>query len=223
MAVLGAGFQWNKDPAKMPKWCHAKRYVGHNYVSTTFNYGDNYTFTNASEFFTHITSNAVANVHRTIVNISGKSGWLTFCQGPGAAGQVTTFIITVDGVATTIEVAADATNQVDTQSDHAGFLGAHFRCNGTNSTSAVYGQAHVAAQTQYGTGYLAWNPEHTTINRGGFADVATTCFILDPLLAIHQQPSSCVRFEDSLTVTVAGSVGQTNDYKHSNVMYVLES
>ena len=102
-AVIGSRDIFNRDPTKVP------RYVvdSSNFDYTSLNGFRNPamgTFWSQQRIGAIATTAQVANTARTIVNISNKGGFL--CWGIGTqhnnSSQTNTWVITVDGVATTL-------------------------------------------------------------------------------------------------------------------------
>jgi len=228
-AVIGSKGFWNRDPAKMPRTYGEtyQTFIGSASSDIQILRLNTATTLTNTDYITAITSNAVSNTARTIVNVSGKSGWLTFAFGPAAASQATTFVVTVDGVATTIAVNADGSDQLDLGGQNnsgSGFLGLMLNSHSAGGyNNGLTNGAWIANNNN--ASYQTWNEEHQTLNQGMYNDANShNRRVLDPFHAIHEYPSSVVRFENSLTVTVAGTIAVTDaTHRTSGVIYVLDS
>jgi len=212
MAVLGSRDIFNRDPTKVP------RYV---VDSSNFDYVSNNAFKNPTmtENFWNtdrigavITTAQVANTARTVVNISNKGGFL--CWGIGtqhnSSSNTNTWVITVDGVATTLPVYSIS----DAGAGRACF-GA-FNSKSTNSAS-IYDDfnGYNVGLSPLDSGRLALSYS----NAGGLHR-----YVIDPLTAIATQPTAIIRFETSLTVTFASSLAISASYdSYVGVQYILDS
>ena len=221
MAVLG-GVKYNKDPKKMPAYHVDNINVWNNNATNARSNDPANQFWNSTASV-YITSNSVADTARTVINISGKSGFLTHCWSPYVTSQAgtCTWVITVDGVATT--VFYDGSGQgADSGSYHTlGVLnlGSHeTQANGSQyfmgrTTGFGVNTAHSFAT--YGTMY---NTDHNTR-----WSIGVSPFVPEPSIVIAMAPLSCVRFENSLTVTVASNVDNSTGSQHdAGVSYLLD-
>ena len=232
-AVIGSKGLWNRDPAKMPKTYGEthQTFIGRASGDLYSNRMSDRSALLNTGHITHIETAAVANTARTIVNISGKSGWLTWAMGPSGQSQAVTYVITIDGVATTIAVNADGSDQTDTggqNSSQTGFLGLMLNHHGTAgyTDGGVMSDAGWLANNNVSNNNKAWNAEHQTLNLGSYNDANShNRRIVDPFHAIHKYPSSVCRFETSMTVTVAGTIAASASafQRMAGVIYVLDS
>jgi len=218
MAVLG-GKQYNNDPLKIPKWQVYRQdleffyHPSNSFANLTMQDSD--TWGTGSPFNALVSTNSVADTARTIVNLSNKKGWLTFGVGPCGINQTATWVITVDGVATTFTVGGSGPVEYDLSASGFGlifsnlnfsaFLQGHFQLGGDTSTSPWYAADNA----------ISYGLE----NAGG---TANSRFILDPMWLKSGYPDSCVRFETSLTVTVESDVAATGVAGNAGIMYVLD-
>jgi len=210
-AVIGSTDNFNRDPTKAP------RYV---VDSSNYDYTGSNSFRNPSQsgFWTTnaigaiITTAQVANTARTVVNISGKGGFL--CWGIGtqhnSSSNTNTWVITVDGVATTLPVYSIS----DAGAGRACF-GA-FNSKSTNN-AGTYDNLHMynVGESPLDSGRLALSYS----NAGGMHR-----YVIDPLVAIATQPTAIIRFETSLTVTFASSLAISASIdSYVGVQYILDS
>ena len=213
MAVLG-GKQYNNDPLKLPKWQIYRQDLEFFYQpsnsSANLTMQDSDTWGTGSPFNALVSTNSVANTARTIVNLSNKKGWLTFGVGPCGINQTATWVITVDGVATTFTVGGSGPVEFDLHASGFGlifsnFSEGHLMLGGDTSTSPWYAANNAMS--------------YSLENSGGSAN---SRFILDPMWLKSGYPDSCVRFETSLTVTVESDVAATGVAGNAGIMYVLD-
>ena len=212
MAVLGSRDIFNRDPTKVP------RYV---VDSSNFDYVSNNAFKNPTmtqNFWNTdrigavITTAQVANTARTVVNISNKGGFL--CWGIGtqhnSSSQTNTWVITVDGVATTLPVYSIS----DAGAGRACF-GA-FNSKSTNSAS-IYDDFN-----GYNVGLSPLDSGRLALSYSNAGSLHR--YLIDPLTAIATQPTAIIRFETSLTVTFASSLAISASYdSYVGVQYILDS
>ena len=218
MAVLG-GKQYNSDPLKLSKWQIYRQDLeffyapSNSYGTLTMQDGD--VWGTGSPFNALIDSNSVANTARTIVSLSNKKGWLTFGVGPCGVNQTATWVITVDGVATTFTVGGSGPVEFDLHAsgfglifsnlNNSAFLQGHFQMGGSTVTTPWYADDNAIS--------------YSLENSGGSTN---SRFILDPMWLKSGYPDSCVRFENSLTVTVESNVAANGVPGNAGVMYVLD-
>tara|TARA_Y100000114_G_C11748772_1_gene323065 strand:- start:1211 stop:1906 length:696 start_codon:yes stop_codon:yes gene_type:complete len=227
MAVLGNKKTFNKDPLMMPRVMIHNSYHYRLVPSTTYNSSDNarnrgltsffYNDNNRGSPYSFITSASVANTYRTIVNLSGFGGFLTYCMGPYAGGGSTTWKITVDGVETEILCSTDGTNQAT--GDLSSALGPKIRS--IPNSAAIYGSA--AGGAGYTTGqvwnYTTFNSDRTTYNLG---HIQTSYFGFDPHpLDALESKDEIVRFDVSLKVEVkcANAQAVNSSRSYAGVIY----
>lgn len=226
MAVIGSRDDLNRDPAKMPRFNADFQSVGV-WVNNGFRaYGTYYYNTNTLTAFTD--TNSVANTHRTIYSVSGKGGSLIYAFGGaapnGTANLVTTFIVTVDGVATTVTLAPAAGSYYS-----RGYLGlpSLVTLDQTISTnSTLFALPPQSAMDAGQSNAPVGNPDNMTVDYsgsgagGGYFPKQLWPNVNAPLV----NPAACVRFENSLTITVASSVGTTHaDSRQAGCLVRLDS
>jgi len=217
MAVLG-GVKYNKDPNNMVKYA-----IGADHVIMA--YGSNFVNSTQSEFWgadtvynAKTTSAVTADTDVTVLNISGKAGFMTGAMSMStalSAGNATNFTwtITVDGVATTILMEAGGRGQGFTPAEVRAVLGPLYNVNYSG---------------QFGYSLMENNPSYSSVgwdNTGpSFRSLdAETRYVANLEFTKMQMPQSCVRFETSLNVKVKmnRAVSTTND-ENCGVQYVLD-
>ena len=222
MAVLGSKVVYNKDPQKVPKWTSDKQNIAYYYISGGSNgtrYAHNTQFYSYNNIINaYLSSNSVANTARTVVSLSGKKGWLTFGIGSGgntsSPFNITTWVITVDGVATTLVCDAAAEGDTSVFAGGFGLLNSiNIKREGSTIPSFVAGEN----SDPYDAGECVRNWSGTEAAAG-----ANVWLVPEPITVARTQPNTCIRFEDSLIVTVATTVAASNDYKYAGVAYILE-
>lgn len=222
MAVLG-GIKYNKDPLKLPKWQMYREDLEFTISGGTVvavhaheaGFWGTGTPLNAV-----LTSNSVADTARTIVNLSNKKGWLVYGVGPTAINSTGTWVITVDGVATTFTIGGTGPLEYDLHGSGFGLL---------------FGQGTVAQVARGFSGHLQlagddatpWYSANNALNYGDehSGNNNNSRFMVDPFWLSRAYPDSCVRFESSLTVTVESDVANSNSNTYNGytgVMYVLD-
>jgi len=221
MAVIGSRDSLNRDPAKMPRFNADFQNVGV-WVNNGFRaYGTYYYNTKTLTAFTD--TNSVANTHRTIYSVSGKGGYLIYAFGGaapnGTANLVTTFIVTVDGVATTVTLAPAAGSYYI-----RGYLGLPSAITlGQNLVDGVVTHPPQSAMDAGQSSAPVGNPDNMTVDYSGGAGYYPKQLwpnVNAPLV----NPAACVRFENSLTITVASSVGTTHaDSRQAGCLVRLDS
>ena len=223
MAFILGGNSYNKDPLKLPKWQIYRQDLEFVILASNtfgaYTMQDSATWGTGSPFNALITTASVADTARTIVNLSNKKGWLTFGVGPCGINQTATWVITVDGVATTFTVGGAGPTEFDL---HASGFG------------LTFGQGTIAKPTRGFSGHFQHSGDTTTspwyaadnaISYGleNSSGSNNSRFILDPLWLSRAHPDSCVRFESSLTVTVESDVANSSSiHCNAGVMYVLD-
>jgi len=224
MAVIGSRDSLNRDPAKMPRFNADFQSVGV-WANNAFRaYGNYFYNTNTLTAFTD--TNSVANTHRTIYSVSGKGGYLIYAFGGaapnGTTNLVTTFIVTADGVATTVTLAPAAGYFYA-----RGYLGLpagitlQQTLNANPASSAL-----IAPQSAMEPGTPSapvGNPDNMTVDYTGNSHYYPKQ-LLPNVDAPLVNPAACVRFENSLTITVASSVGTTHaDSRQAGCLVRLDS
>lgn len=223
MAVIGSRDSLNRDPAKMPRFNADFQSVGV-WANNAFRvYGNYFYNTNTLTAFTD--TNSVANTHRTIYSVSGKGGYLIYAFGGaapnGTANLVTTFIVTVDGVATTVTLAPAAGSYYS-----RGYLGlpSLVTLNQTISVGSTLFALPPQSAMDAGTSSApVGNPDNMTVDYTGSSGYYPKQ-LLPNVDAPLVNPAACVRFENSLTITVASSVGTTHaDSRQAGCLVRLDS
>tara|TARA_R100001440_G_scaffold26754_1_gene43701 strand:- start:6651 stop:7316 length:666 start_codon:yes stop_codon:yes gene_type:complete len=217
MAVLG-GVKYNKDPNNMVKYA-----IGADHV--TMAYGTNFVNSTQSEFWgadavynAKTTSAVTADTDVTVLNISGKAGFMTGAMSMSTglgAGNATNFTwtITVDGVATTILMEAGGRGQGFTPAEVRAVLGPLYNVNYSG---------------QFGYSLMENNPSYSSVgwdNTGpSFRSLdAETRYVANLEFTKMQMPQSCVRFETSLNVKVQmNRAVSTTNYENCGVQYILD-
>ena len=212
MAVIGSKDSLNRDPAKMPRFNSSSVGAGV-WVNNAFrNSGNASYFLTTNTLTALVTTDSVINTQRTIYSVSGKGGYLIYAFGGaavnGAANLITTFVITVDGVATTVTLApAEGSYLV------RGFLGLPAGItlqqalnDNPASTALIAPQSSMDAGT---SSAAVGNQDNMTVDYMGASGYRP--FLLLP--NVNQpfvNPAACLRFENSLTITVASDKANTD-------------
>ena len=211
MAVLGVKDIFNRDPTKAP------RYV---VDSSNFDYTQSNNFRNpaASNFWSTdrigaiLTTAQVANTARTVVSISNKGGFLIWGIGTqhNSSSNTNTWVITADGVATTLPVYSIS----DSGAGRACF-GAFNSKSNNNAGSYDDFNGYNVGTSPLDSGRLALS--YSNVN-------GLHRYVIDPLVAIATQPTAIIRFETSLTVTFASSLAiNASIDSYVGVQYILDS
>tara|TARA_R110000851_G_scaffold177355_2_gene324161 strand:+ start:326 stop:976 length:651 start_codon:yes stop_codon:yes gene_type:complete len=214
-AVIGNNGIYNRNPNAVPRG-----YAGGDYIfladdsngavtSRSQNFWDNGVWTAS------VTSAVAANTARTIVNISGKSGFLISGLGSNTGSGAATFVITVDGVATSLSYPAISPN-----TNQKVFFGAIEIGGGT--TSYIQGAAAGSSGTD------TWNSSDTAVNfnNNSFSNngLDRKMHVRNPMEAISNANAGCIRFENSLTVTYSQAQElYSNIDNRAGVMYKLDA
>ena len=213
-AVIGSKDNYNRDPQKMGRFYASALYSRRAIpiANTSVYYGANYASTN---YFTSLNSATCdANVARQLYTVSGKGGFLilAFSSYPDSSDlQVTTtYVVTVDGVATTVNLGASGTGNGYLQ----GWLGTPASIiRGSNVTDFTA----TAARTSYpdhlgnlGGANGLTSTTSGTVNYQGGNNSQWGTILLPSLNQPTINPQACVRFETSLTVTVAVDYANTS-------------
>ena len=221
MAFILGGNSYNKDPLKLPKWQLYREDLEYTISAGTFTYvtaQDAAFWGTMSPLNALITTASVADTARTIVNLSNKKGWLVYGVGPCAINQTATWVITVDGVATTFTIGGSGPTEFDL---HASGFGLLFGQGVVTAPPAGF-SAHLQLS---GDNATQWYSAYNALNYGTeFASAANNSrYMVDPFWCSRAYPDSCVRFESSLTVTVESDVANsTSIQENAGVMYVLD-
>ena len=221
MAVLG-GVKYNKDPKKMPSY-HSDNLTVWANQSTYNRSSDPATQLWNSMGAAYITTASVADTARTVVNISGKSGFMTHCFSPYVDSQsgTCTWVITVDGVATTIFY--DGTGMGASAGGYHTLGVLNHGAYTIQANSSSYFMSHV---TGFGSNFMhnvsTYGTPYNTDHNARMA-IGVSPYPPEPAVAIAMAPLSCVRFENSLTVTVAANVNNSTGSQHeAGVSYLLD-
>ena len=192
-----ATLQHNQDPNKMPVTYF--QYGPNRYTSSSTRYAYNSNWwTELGNEVAQLTSNSIGGTYRTIVNTSGRGGFLTCVIGPTStnanADETTTFKITVDGTLTTLVF------------NTAGYT--HRHAYGRFILGALGDQPNVTNIAPnigvfriQGSSENRMNTDHSAQNF--YTSTHYLPEMKDQLLSF---PESCVRFETSLVVEVTHSV-----------------
>jgi hypothetical protein len=204
--ILGGSIasSYNSDPTKMPRWnasaVHTACMASGNFRNSTSSTGF------WSEYFTStVTSNSVANTARTIYTVSGKGGWLI--NACGACGEnvasATTFVVTVDGVASTVALPTSATTYYG-----RGWLGAVGQYDGGS------GEPHLNWKAGFcrGTAGSSGNQDNMTWDYHG-TDHNSQTVVPGNLMSPFFEPQTVLRFDNSLTITVKSSAANSEAYQ----------
>ena len=227
MAVIGSKDSLNRDPAKMVRFSHAHQGVGiiaNNSFKPT---SDADYFMRANVMTAFITSNSVADTARTVYSVSGKGGSLIWAFGSAddnaQTGLVTTWVITVDGLATTV-----ATNAATTDFYARGFLGtpAAYGVGVSANGSSIFpeGAYEFGGRNGASGGYRDTNGSDMDLmgpnNNGYIVPYTLLAGLSQPTI----NPQACIRFENSLTITVATNKANTEaGTRNAGVLVKLDS
>ena len=213
-AVIGSTDNFNRDPLKMPRW---NAQVGATYC----NVGGGFVDSNSTNFWVShwsglVTSAAQANTARTVYTVSGKGGWLINACGSSGNNHAntTTFVITVDGVATTVALAE--AGDVNSR----GWLGPV----GYDYLKYNTHEGNVNNSFMRGTAASGGTTGNTTWDRTGNNMIGTHITMPGMLNSYAIDPMTVLRFDNSLTVTVATSGANSNsNAQNAGVLVRLDS
>tara|TARA_R110000796_G_scaffold62946_1_gene145138 strand:+ start:190 stop:888 length:699 start_codon:yes stop_codon:yes gene_type:complete len=209
-AVIGSRDNLNRDPKKMGRFYNSSSQGGVVIPIGADGIRQLYTTFCSTNFWTTVTtaSEIVANQSYTIYNVSGKSGflihaWTNPTEGTTAQNTVT-FTVTVDGVASTI-----AFPQSNSPQYVSGWLGqtAGGRMSGNafnNNNSADIPQSAMFAMATGNFGARILDNEVIDYANGSGSGIGMN-YVQD-LSAPMNNPLSCTRFENSLTVAYSTTV-----------------
>jgi len=214
-AVIGNNGIYNRNPNAVPR---GYMYGDNIFLaddangivnSRTQNFWDNGVWTAS------VTSAAAGNAARTIVNISGKSGFLISGLGSNTGSGAATFVITVDGVATSLSYPTISPN-----TNQKVFFGAFELARNDGLATS---QVAVAS-----SGTDTWNSSDTAVNfnNNSFSNNGfdRRIRVRNPMDAISNANASCIRFENSLTVTYSQAQELfSNIDNRAGVMYKLDA
>ena len=210
MAVLGAKDIYNRDPLKMGRFYASAGYNSPVIPIANTLYKPSSSNFHTTHYFTSVSAAASsANAAKQLYTVSGKGGFLVlaFSSYPNATSQsvIVTYVITVDGVATTINLGASGAGGylqgwLGTPAATVRSQGAtNFATQISNSSGQIYPD-HLGelgangAQSSLANGTIDYNAANNSI----WGNI-----ILPNLNQPTRNPQTCVRFETSLTVTVA--------------------
>ena len=233
-AVIGSKDNFNRDPKKMGRFYLSGVYSTPDIPVANNSLRPQQAGFQSTNYFTSVNATASnANAARQLYTVSGKGGFLIlgFSSYPASASQnvTVTYVVTVDGVATTVNLGA---------SGAAGYL------MGWLGTPALivrrngrYDYSNVATANHNGFAY----PEHLghiggvagpnslangTVNYQGGENGQWGTILLPGLNQPTVHPDACIRFETSLTVTVAVDYANTNNdarFRTGGVLVRLDS
>ena len=213
-AVIGSKDIFNRDPQKMPSWCNEMGKVIMRIDNTNTSDNTSAFFRENGMFNAYTLAHPSDDTARTLVNISGEAGSLLLCCSSGSLGSVAdithTWVITVDGVATTITQSNIGQN--------AGVRKAYTRFwLGSINEGSLLGMDSNASDTP-----SVWNTADNTI--GLFRQNAQIQMHYDSVMK-NINPAATVRFENSLTVTSTMSrVGDDSvPINSSGLVYALDT
>lgn len=210
-AVIGSRDNFNRDPSKITRY-----HVDHDKLSMIV--AGTQRESNEGFFWTtylhpaRITSQAVANTARTIVSLSDKAGFFTFAMS-SATTSVVEFVVTVDGVATTIPNMRNSTGEISRAciGAHSGWVSPHQSLPSQGYSAGAWTTPDDPFYSPYGFNAISYESPNYS-------------FVPDPSYAIAFQPNNVVRFEKSLAVTVKTVAAQTtSDLCNAAAHYILDA
>jgi len=223
-AVIGSTGIYNRDPLKMGRFYASAGYNSPVIPIANTLYKPSSSNFHTTHYFTSVSAAASsANAAKQLYTVSGKGGFLVlaFSSYPNATSQsvIVTYVITVDGVATTINLGASGAGGylqgwlgTPTAVIRGGDIGNFSRVGTDNNTGTAYldhlgelGQN--SAPSSLATGTVNYNAG----NNSQWGNL-----FLPNLNQPTRNPQTCIRFETSLTVTVA--VNYTNNANTNNKM-----
>lgn len=211
MAVLGSRDNYNRDPTKVPRYVVDSSNFDYTQSNNHRNPAQS-NFWSSQRFGAVLTSAQVANTARTLVNISNKGGFLIWGIGTqhNSSSNTNTWVITVDGVATTLPVYSIS----DAGAGRACFGAFNSKSNNNAGSYDNFDGYNVGA-SPLDSGRLALSYSNAgSLHR----------YLIDPLTAIATQPTAIIRFETSLTVTFASSLAISESVdSYVGVQYILDS
>ena len=218
-AIIGSRDIYNRDPLKMGRFYGSADYNGPVIPVANTSYKPTSSNFHTTNYFTSVTAaTANANVARQLYTVSGKGGFLVlaFSGYPNSTSQsvAVTYVITVDGVATTVNLGASGAGgylQGWIGTPTATIRGADIT-NFSNPSFVTY-LDHLGELGQNGAQSSLANG---TINYNAGNNSAWGHLLLPNLNQPTRNPQTCIRFETSLTVTVA--VNYANNANTNNKM-----
>jgi len=235
-AVIGSKDNLNRDPLKMGRFYASSLYSSPKIpnANSAVQYGTDYANTN---YFTSVTNAASnANAAKQLYTVSGKGGFLilAFSSMPDSSGlQVNvTYVVTVDGVATTIILGASGSASDGYLQGWLGTPASIYRAYSdrkdfTNVATASHnGFSFPDHLGNIGIGHGKTSLATGTVNYQGGNNGEYGSILLPSLNQPTTNPQACVRFETSLTVTVAvdyANTSSTTDRRWGGVLVRLDS
>lgn len=210
-AVIGNRGLYNRDPSKITRY-----HVDHDKLSMvlagTQRESNEALFWGQYKHPAQITSAAVANTARTIVSLSDKAGFFTFAMA-SASNNVAEFVVTVDGVATTIPNLRNSTGELSRAciGAHSGWVSPHQSLANQGYSAGAWTTPDDPFYAPYGFNAISYEAPNYS-------------FVPDPIYAIAFQPNNVVRFEKSLAVTVKTVDAQsTSELRNAAAHYILDA
>ena len=216
-AVIGSRDIFNRDPFKMGRF-YSSSYNGVKIPVANTSYSQSSSSFHTTNYFTSVNDTASnANAARQLYTVSGKGGFLilAFSSFPGSTSQsvTVTYVVTVDGVATTVNLGASGVGGY-----LQGWLGsptAVIRGGTITNFATVAGNTDTGTQYPDHLGELGQNGAQSslatgTVNYNAGNNSAWGSIFLPNLNQPTTNPQACVRFETSLTVTVAVDYANTD-------------
>ena len=206
MAVIGSKDSLNRDPSKMQRFSSRDGQTGI-YAAGTFRglYDTSWVLRNDA-ITSFVNTNAVSNTPRTIYSVSGKGGSLIWAFGSNSANSascVTTYVITVDGVATTFNLGTQTSNY------SRGTIGSPA---GITLSNIDITYSRWIAPNAYLYAVSGQSADGGVVDNKSFSydkdNTAGPFLVLAGLNQPMLNPQACTRFENSLTISV--TVSQPN-------------
>lgn len=225
MAVLGVKNDFNRDPRKLMATSAIDSRIGWVQQVSTAVFSDDTSFWN-NTLITPNTSAIVDNQEKTILNVTSSSGFLTHvvCPAKTQAGGTTRVIlkITIDGLLTTIVLNTAGWNAANLTSLNRIVLGTVGKSSDASiaSTSRYIGNslAPPAYSGAANSGHSNFNTTHDWVQQ-----YTNRFALVHPQMLKTHYPQACVRFEDSLNITITTTFAQSNTtQENSGVIYVLD-
>lgn len=217
MAVIGSKDSLNRDPAKMQRWYGR---AGFGIYERSALQQVEYILSN-DKLTAVITTSVVANTPRTIYNVTGKGGSLIWAFGSSSSSfssMATTFVVTVDGVATTITMGSPTSNYSRAVIGSPAML---YPSGGTMANKQVSPNTYMrssSSESSSNSGVI----DNKAFNYDGSVSNLGTIFLAglnQPML----NPQACTRFENNLTITVSASSANTDtNYRAAACLVLLD-
>ena len=217
MAVIGSKDSLNRDPAKMQRW-YGRNTIG--IYERDAVQAVEYILSN-DKLTAFINTNVVANTARTLYSVTGKGGSLIWALGSssiGSSSMTTTFVVTVDGVATTITMGSPSSNYSRAVIGSPAML---YPSGGTMANKPVSPNTYMrssSSESASNSGVIdnkAFNYDGSVSNLGSILLAGLN----QPML----NPQACTRFENNLTITVSASYANTDaNYRAAACLVLLD-